>query len=263
MSETIPVTVTYLEMTSRTHLPHCPRPPGKLALLRADKPPVHYYRYLYRLIGDPYNWVSRTMMSDEELSTIISHDRVFIYVLYIDGVPGGFAEIDARHPHIPEIKFFGLSPNFIGRGYGRFFLSQVIDLAWTCGALPTKNYNHPQNGNPQNVLQPEGLGEGQSALATAIDIHNHNNMVDTQVNTQKDNAQKEDEADISQSNTPKSPPIRRAANDSKGGAKRIRLETCTLDHPAALSLYQKLGFSVYDQRKGEVPLLKDIIPFTP
>jgi ribosomal protein S18 acetylase RimI-like enzyme len=38
--------------------------------------------------------------------------------------------------------------------------------------------------------------------------------------------------------------------------KRVQLETCTLDHPAALSLYQKLGFTVFDQRKGQVELIE-------
>jgi GNAT superfamily N-acetyltransferase len=33
---------------------------------------------------------------------------------------------------------------------------------------------------------------------------------------------------------------------------KLRLETCTLDHPAALPLYQKLGFKVFDQKRGEV-----------
>ncbi|MEM9422532.1 MAG: GNAT family N-acetyltransferase [Pseudomonadota bacterium] len=34
------------------------------------------------------------------------------------------------------------------------------------------------------------------------------------------------------------------------GPKRVIIETCTLDHPAALRLYQKAGFTVYDQAKG-------------
>lgn len=33
---------------------------------------------------------------------------------------------------------------------------------------------------------------------------------------------------------------------------RVAVETCTLDHPAALSLYQKLGFSPVGQRKEKV-----------
>ncbi|WP_165793732.1 GNAT family N-acetyltransferase [Hyphococcus luteus] len=166
----IAVTITYLELTARTPLPPL-SPPGqkmKLALMRAENPPVHFYRYLYDLVGAPYNWVSRRKIGDEELAAIIQDEDVYLYVLYAGGVPAGMAEIDARDRRVHELKFFGLTPDFTGRGLGRYFLANVIDLAWSHG--------------------PETL----------------------------------------------------------------RLETCTLDHPAALPLYQRLGFSVIDRRSGYV-----------
>lgn len=169
--ERVEVTITYLEQTERPVLPTPTRPSRKVALLRAEHPPVHFYRYLYRLVGDPYHWVSRRRMDDAELAEIIQDPSVYIYVLYVDGVPGGFAEIDACDEAIHEIKFFGLAPEFVNAGLGRYFLTNVIDLAWSHG--------------------PE----------------------------------------------------------------RLRLETCSLDHPAALPLYQKFGFQVYDRRKGVVELM--------
>jgi GNAT superfamily N-acetyltransferase len=36
------------------------------------------------------------------------------------------------------------------------------------------------------------------------------------------------------------------------GPKQISVQTCTLDHPAALPLYQKLGFSPVGQQKEMV-----------
>ena len=173
MGRRIDVTITYLEQKSKPGLVTLPRPAMKVAILRAENPPVHYYRYLYRLVGDPYHWVSRRRLADDELAAIISNHDVYVYVLYAAGVPGGFAEIDFRSGKTAEIKFFGLAPEFVGKGLGRYFLSHVIDLAWSLGP------------------------------------------------------------------------------------KRVRLETCTLDHPAALPLYQKLGFAVFDQRKGEVELIDD------
>ena len=169
----IEVTITYLEQLERPTLPIVPRPSQKIALLRLENPPLDYYRYLYRLVGDPWKWVSRRRMKDDTLRTIIHDSKVYIYVLYADGAPAGFAEIDARYDDACEIKFFGLSPNFTGCGLGRFFLTNIIELAWSLGA------------------------------------------------------------------------------------PRVKLETCTLDHPAALPLYQKMGFTVCDQRKGVVELLDD------
>lgn len=172
MGRIVDVVITYLEQRARPAT-SCPAPPGKFAILRAENPPVHFYRYLYRLVGDPWSWVSRRRMADDELRAIICDPKVHVYVLYCAGVPAGFAEIDARRDDAAEIRFFGLAPDFIGRGFARFFLSQTIALAWSL--------------NPSRVV----------------------------------------------------------------------LETCTLDHPAALPLYQKLGFSVFDQRKGHVELIDD------
>lgn len=39
--------------------------------------------------------------------------------------------------------------------------------------------------------------------------------------------------------------------------ERISVNTCTLDHPAALPLYQKMGFTPYKQAKGLVKPLSD------
>lgn len=168
----VEVTITYMEQSARPVLPPAVfNARRKTALLRAENPPVHFYRYLYDLIGAPYNWVSRRRLSDKDLAALIQHDDVYIYVLYVDGVPAGMAEVDARSADTHELKFFGLAPDFIGAGLGRYFLSNVLDLIWS----------------------------------------------------------------------------RRP--------RRVRLETCTLDHPAALPLYQKFGFSVIDRRKGFVELL--------
>jgi GNAT superfamily N-acetyltransferase len=36
------------------------------------------------------------------------------------------------------------------------------------------------------------------------------------------------------------------------GPNRLTVNTCTLDHPAALPLYQRLGFRAYDRRRTMV-----------
>lgn len=164
------VTITYLKQDARPDIAQPARPPFKTAILRAVQPPVHYYRYLYRLVGDPYKWVSRNILSDDALMDIIHNKNVYVYVFYIEGNPAGLCEVDDRNQDFAEIKFFGLAPEAIGRGIGRYFLWNAIEMAWAL--------------NPSEV----------------------------------------------------------------------RLETCTLDHPAALPLYQKFGFSVHNRRKGVVDI---------
>lgn len=168
MSKRVEVVITYLEQTARPFYGTVARPPGKIAFLRAERAPVHFYRYIYAVVGEPWKWVSRKRVPDAEIARILADPAVHLYILYVDGVPAGFAEIDARTEGVAEIKFFGLAPDYIGRRLGRYFFANVVDLAWS--------------------LAPE----------------------------------------------------------------RVVLETCTLDHPAALPLYQKMGFSVYDQRRGVI-----------
>ena len=90
------MTVTFLEMNAKpTRLPP-PQPRGKVAFLRCEKPPVHFYRYLYDTIGDDYYWVDRKKLTPEALAEVIHDPLNQLYVLYTDGNPAGMAELDLR-----------------------------------------------------------------------------------------------------------------------------------------------------------------------
>jgi len=49
----------------------------------------------------------------------------------VDGKPAGFAELDRRQPNEIELVQFGLMPDYIGRGLGKWFLQWTIDKAWS------------------------------------------------------------------------------------------------------------------------------------
>ena len=159
-------TVTHLEMMTPPRLPPAPRPPGKYALMRAENPPVHFYRYLYDAVGRDYVWVNRKRLSDAALAVIIQHEAVEIYVLYVNGVPAGYFELDFRHMPRAELSFLGAMPEHVGSGLGSYMLREAISLAW-----------------------------------------------------------------------------RRAP-------ERLIVQTCTLDHPRALPLYQRYGFTPYAQEEA-------------
>src|SRR4051812_33764384 len=82
MAESIETIVTYLEMRAKPQQ-HVPPPANlKLLLMRAEHPPVHFYRYLYDRVGNGFMWIDRKMMSDDELAREICAPDVEIYVLY-------------------------------------------------------------------------------------------------------------------------------------------------------------------------------------
>jgi GNAT superfamily N-acetyltransferase len=124
------VTITYLEMFA--HPQRLVQPPREgLAVVHAKKPTVAYYRFLYDAVGRDYDWTSRKKLSDTDLAALLDDLRLEVHVLMVDGVPAGFAELDRRIEGEIELVQFGLMPEFIGQGLGRYFLHWTIDKAWS------------------------------------------------------------------------------------------------------------------------------------
>jgi GNAT superfamily N-acetyltransferase len=172
----MPMVVTFLEMGAKPTMAPPPVPRGKIAILRSENTPVHFYRYLYNTVGRAYYWVDRRKITDEALRAIIQHPQVEIYILYADGNPAGFAELDFRDPRAGQLAYFGLMPDEIGRGAGAYFLHQSIQLCWA------------------------------RAISTLL------------------------------------------------------VNTCTLDHPRALPLYQKMGFLPYAREDRYIELPEGFTP---
>jgi len=126
----IPTVVTFLEMTSRPQAVPPPQPKGKIALLRAEHPPTHFYRYLYDAVGRAYKWVDRKKLNDMQLAEILDDEQVEVFVLYVEGCPAGIAELDFREPDIGQLAYFGLVSNYIGRRLSYFFLYHACTNAW-------------------------------------------------------------------------------------------------------------------------------------
>jgi GNAT superfamily N-acetyltransferase len=126
----VPMVVTFLEMKQHPSVPPPPQPKGKIAILKGEHTPVHFYRYLYGTIGNDYKWVDRKKVSDAVLAEILSDPLVELFVLYADGCPAGMAELDFRLDGIGQLAYFGLLPEFIGRRLGFFFLYHAATNAW-------------------------------------------------------------------------------------------------------------------------------------
>jgi GNAT superfamily N-acetyltransferase len=126
----VDVKVFYLEMNARP--PGTVAPPRDgLTVVHARRPTVAYYRFLYHTVGRDYHWYSRGKLTDPELAAVLANPLNEVYVLHADGTPAGFAELDRRLEGEIEIVQFGLMPEFIGQGLGKYFLRWTIDHAWS------------------------------------------------------------------------------------------------------------------------------------
>ena len=145
---TLEVTITYLQIHRRHSSSLRLSPPRNTAILQAHQPTVSFYRYLYCHVGEPWLWYERRAMDNETLRAIIHDPAVSIHVLYINGVPAGYVELDSRVNHEIELAYFGLLPEFIGRGLGPWFLNWALDTAWNCEPsriwVNTCNLDHPK-----------------------------------------------------------------------------------------------------------------------
>jgi ribosomal protein S18 acetylase RimI-like enzyme len=131
---TVAVTRTYLEMTR----------PGELLAARLDDPtvsldrafecPVSFFRYLYAEVGRSYHWVDRLPWSDEQLRARLADPDVTLWLLRVKGSPAGYFELEHHDDGSVEIAYFGLLPEFLGRGLGKHLLTAAVESSWSLGA---------------------------------------------------------------------------------------------------------------------------------
>lgn len=163
--EEIEYVVTYLEMTARPGFPWPPLRSGSQCLLvKAEAPPPWYFLALYDAVGGPHEWTDWHRRDRAELAAFVGDPKVELFTLLHHGWPAGFFMLDARNPGECNLAYFGLVPEALGLGLGRWLLETAVLSGW-----------------------------------------------------------------------------------DRPGVTRMMVNTNTLDHPAALSLYQKVGFVPVDR----------------
>jgi GNAT superfamily N-acetyltransferase len=138
--------VTYLEMTA----PPPARPItelGGLSIERLGPGDEERYRQVYRRIGERWLWVSRLGASAQDIAKVLSKPDIETFVLVKDGQTEGLVEIDFSQPGEAELYYFGITESLIGRGAGRWLMSQTLQLAWSHPInrfwLHTCSFDHP------------------------------------------------------------------------------------------------------------------------
>ncbi|MEM5585461.1 GNAT family N-acetyltransferase [Roseibium sp. AS2] len=121
--------VTFLEMREQPGEPLAP-PRGDVTLERWSAPDVATYRKLFRDIGEDWLWFGRLAQDPAVLETLLAEPTRENFLPMKNGRPVGTLEIDYANPQEPEIAYFGLVPDAIGGGLGRWLMSQAAEMAW-------------------------------------------------------------------------------------------------------------------------------------
>lgn len=122
--------VTCLEMREKPR-PYAARPMEQpLTLTRMEEPDIAAYRALFRAVGQDWLWCSRLLMADDKLRGILESPQVEVYTLSGAHRKLGLLELDFRQKGECELAFFGLVPEAIGQGAGRFLMDEALHRAW-------------------------------------------------------------------------------------------------------------------------------------
>jgi GNAT superfamily N-acetyltransferase len=144
-----PLITTYLEMRSA----------GQLRPKRADvrfqvrekmERDWRFNRDLYFRVGEQWDWIDRRPWTADQWKDYATDPELRTFAGSYDEAIAGYYELRRDDQGGIEIAYFGLLPEFIGRGLGGALLTRAIEEAWrTSPMLPrvwvhTCNRDHPQ-----------------------------------------------------------------------------------------------------------------------
>ena len=123
------VTVTYLQMLDPAALRPKPSPPGfEVAMVDPPEPGVN--RRLYEKAGEPWQWTERLTWSSQQWTQYAEHPALHTWVASLAGQEAGYFELESQAEGNVQIMYFGMVPEFIGRGLGGAMLTAAIQSAW-------------------------------------------------------------------------------------------------------------------------------------
>ena len=111
-----------------------------------------FNRDLYFAVGEQWQWIDKRPWTDEQWQEYASAPGLLTFAAYHGDTLAGYYELRRDTEGGMEIAYFGLLPEFIGRGLGGALLTSAIEEAWSRrgGIAPkrvwvhTCNLDHPQ-----------------------------------------------------------------------------------------------------------------------
>jgi RimJ/RimL family protein N-acetyltransferase len=154
-------------MTAATELKPGRPPDPRFAVREATARDWQLNRSLYLLVGERWGWIDKQAWSDEQWQSYVYSKHFRTFVAFLDGSVAGYYELSRDEHEAVEIAYFGLAPDFIGRGLGGPLLSNALEQAWAWDAqrvwVHTCTLDHPA-----------ALANYQNRGMRIYDRHTHN-----------------------------------------------------------------------------------------
>jgi ribosomal protein S18 acetylase RimI-like enzyme len=95
---------------------------------------IELFRFLYREVGKNYYWTDRLPWTNEQIQTYLAQPEVSLWLMKYGAEIAGYFELQREADGSTEVAYFGLMPQFIGRGLGKHLLTCAVAQAWSDGA---------------------------------------------------------------------------------------------------------------------------------
>jgi GNAT superfamily N-acetyltransferase len=142
-----PLVTTYLEMRSLKQL-RLRRADARLQIREQTERNWRFNRDLYFRVGEPWQWIDKRPWTNEQWKDYASLPELRTFSAYYESALAGYYELRRDDEGGIEIAYFGLLPEFIGRGLGGALLTSAIEEAWRRSPkrvwVHTCNRDHPQ-----------------------------------------------------------------------------------------------------------------------
>ena len=124
----------HLEMLAPQQMRPAMASVADLEISRALIPCPELNRFFYTSVGGNWYWIDRLVWSYAQWMKYLDRPELETWVGYQSGSPFGYFELEKQEGENIEIAYFGLLPQFIGKGLGGVLLTAAVDRAWQIGA---------------------------------------------------------------------------------------------------------------------------------
>ena len=157
-----PLVTTYLQMRSHLEVRTADRRTRKerFEVRELKKPDWKFNRDMYFQVGEKWKWIDKRPWTDRQWQEYASDPDLRTFAGYCANEVVGYFELKrtANREQITdnreqiEIAYFGLLPEFIGRGLGGALLSSAIETAWSWSPPPSRVWVHTCNRDHPSAL---------------------------------------------------------------------------------------------------------------
>lgn len=141
------IIIHYLEMTTSEQFRDSPVN-SQLLIMECEVRQYRVNHFMYQFVGEPWLWTDKLQWTADQWQQYVERDNFRTWIAYFKGSIVGYYELEQDENGKTQIAYFGLVPEFIGRGFGRELLSHSIRSAWDWPGtrylwVHTCNLDHP------------------------------------------------------------------------------------------------------------------------